>query len=63
MLAGQSASFTAAASGTPAPTVQWQVSTDGGATFTNLSGATSTTLSFTAAQAQSGNKYRAVVHQ
>ena len=28
--------FTAAASGTPTPTVQWQVSTDGGVTFTDI---------------------------
>ncbi len=34
--AGQSASFSAAATGTPNPTVQWQVSTDGGASFQGL---------------------------
>jgi hypothetical protein len=32
---GETATFTAAASGRPAPTTQWQVSTNGGATFTN----------------------------
>src|SRR5213593_2259631 len=58
--AGQAATFTAAATGSPTPTVQWQVSTDGGATFSNLSGATSTTMSFTTALSQNGNKYRAV---
>jgi len=58
--AGQPATFTAAATGSPAPTVQWQVSTDGGVTFNNLGGATSTTLSFTTAVSQNGNKYRAV---
>jgi hypothetical protein len=42
------------------PTVQWQVSTDGGATFTDIGGATSTTLAFTAAGSMSGYKYRAV---
>ncbi len=47
--AGSAVSFSAAATGVPTPTVQWQVSTDGGATFTNLAGATSTSLSFTAA--------------
>ena len=57
---GQTATFTAAASGNPVPIVQWQVSTDGGNTFTNVSGATSTTYSFAAALAQSGNEYRAV---
>ncbi len=58
--AGQTAGFTAAASGSPAPTVQWQVSSDGGLTWSDLPGATSATLSFTAAASQSGNRYRAV---
>ena len=58
--AGQSVSFTAAASGTPTPTVQWQVSTNGGSSFTPISGATSTTYTFTATAAQSGYRYRAV---
>lgn len=57
---GQSASFSASATGSPAPTVQWQVSTDGGATFTDLPGATSTTLTFPVSMAQTGNLYRAV---
>ena len=55
-----SATFTATATGTPTPTVQWQVSTDGGATFTNIPGATSTTLTVTLTPTQSGYKYRAV---
>jgi hypothetical protein len=58
--AGGTATFTAAASGYPAPTVQWQVSADGGSTFTNISAATSTTLSFTATPGDAGNQYRAV---
>ncbi|HST47479.1 beta strand repeat-containing protein [Jatrophihabitans sp.] len=57
---GNSVSFIAAASGFPAPTVQWQRSTDGGANFSNIAGATSTTYTFTAASADNGNKYRAV---
>jgi len=57
---GQTASFTAAASGQPTPTVQWQVSTDNGATFTDIPGATSTTYSFTASAGQDSNKYHAV---
>ena len=57
---GTSVSFTAAASGTPAPTVQWQLSTDGGATFNNIAGATAATLTFTTATSQNGNQYRAV---
>ncbi len=54
------ASFTADATGDPAPTVQWQVSNDNGATFTNIAGATSKTLSFTAPLADDGKQYRAV---
>ncbi len=50
--AGSSASFTVAASGTPTPTVQWQQSTDGGATFINIVGATSTTLTFATTRAR-----------
>ncbi len=57
--AGALASFTAAASGSPAPTVQWQVSADGGLNFADIGGATTTTLSFTTTAGQNGNKYRA----
>jgi hypothetical protein len=59
--AGQTATFTAAASGSPPPTVQWQLSTDGGATFSDIAGATAPTLSFVPTLvAQTGNQYRAV---
>jgi hypothetical protein len=59
--AGQTATFTAAATGNPAPTVQWQVSTDGGASYTDIAGATSTTLTLLGVTAsQNGYKYRAV---
>jgi hypothetical protein len=59
--AGQTATLTAAASGNPTPAVQWQVSTDGGSTFTNIVGATSTTLTLSATTAsQNGYNYRAV---
>jgi hypothetical protein len=58
--AGTRVTFTAAATGNPAPTVQWQVSTNGGTTFANVAGATSTTLSFTTTALQRGNRYRAV---
>jgi uncharacterized repeat protein (TIGR03803 family) len=58
---GGTAAFTAAATGTPTPTVQWQVSTDGGKTFNNVSGAASTTLTLTNVQAsQNGYQYQAV---
>ena len=57
---GATASFTAAATGNPAPTVQWQVSTDGGTTFADIPSATSATYSFTTAVGQSGDQYQAV---
>ena len=53
-------SFTAAASGVPAPSVQWQVSTDAGNSWANVAGATSPTYSFAAAIGQGGDLYRAV---
>ncbi len=46
--ADSSVTFAAAANGSPAPTVQWQASTNGGASFFNVAGATSTQLIFTA---------------
>jgi hypothetical protein len=57
---GATATFMAAATGTPAPTVQWYVSTDSGATFNPIPGATSTPLTFIATAAMSGNLYKAV---
>ncbi len=59
--AGQSATFTASASGAPTPTVQWQVSTDGGKTFSNIGGATGTTLTLNnVTTAMNGYQYHAV---
>ncbi len=58
---GQSASFTSTASGTPTPTIQWERSTDGGASWSAVAGATSSTLTIASAKASEGaNKYRAV---
>jgi len=55
------ATFTAAASGSPTPTVQWQSSTNGGSTWTPISGATSGTLTIAdATYAQSATEYEAV---
>jgi hypothetical protein len=45
---GDDAVFTAAAEGLPVPTVQWQSSGDGGSSFSNIEGATSTTLTIPA---------------
>jgi immunoglobulin I-set domain protein len=58
--AGGRATFTAAASGSPDPTVQWQVKVPSGS-FTDIAGATSLTLTLNAVTAgQGGNQYRAV---
>jgi Peptidase A4 family/Immunoglobulin domain/Immunoglobulin I-set domain len=58
--AGEVASFSAGASGVPTPSVQWQVSTNGGSSWSNVTGASSTTYSFTAASAENGYQYRAL---
>src|SRR5204863_5373922 len=58
--AGQQYSFHAAGTGTPAPSVRWQVSTDGGSSFTNIAGATSPTLTATASLPDSGELFRAI---
>ncbi len=59
--AGQSASFTVAASGTPTPNLQWQLSTDAGATWSNINGATGSSYSIAVtALANTGSQYRAV---
>jgi alpha-tubulin suppressor-like RCC1 family protein len=58
---GQSASFTAAASGFPAPAVQWERSTNGGSAWHPITGATSVTLTIAVAtSAESGYQFRAV---
>jgi alpha-tubulin suppressor-like RCC1 family protein len=57
---GESASFTAGASGSPSPTLQWESSGDGGASWSAIAGATSAKLTLGAvAVAQSGSEYRA----
>ncbi|ADG74413.1 glycoside hydrolase family 9 [Cellulomonas flavigena DSM 20109] len=55
---GATASFTAAASGVPAPTVQWQVRQ--GKKWRDVPGATSTTLTVVASTPKAGGEYRAV---
>ena len=60
VVGAHTATFSAGASGTPTPTVQWQVSTNGGSSFTDIPGATSATYSFTADASQDGDQYRAV---
>lgn len=59
---GSSVSFTAAGSGTPAPTFQWQVSTAAVPAFTDIAGATSATYTIASTTvAMNGNQYRAVL--
>ncbi len=60
--AGVPAILTAAASGTPTPTVQWQLSTDGGVTWTNdTTDAGNTTDTLSIIEPESGEaEYRAV---
>ena len=58
---GQNAQFTVAVSGTPTPTLQWQLSTDSGVTWSSITGATSTVLDLIgAALANNGRQFRAV---
>jgi alpha-tubulin suppressor-like RCC1 family protein len=58
---GTVVTFSAAASGEPPPSVQWQQSTDKGSTWNNISGATSTTYSVTASSTSfNGDEFRAV---
>jgi subtilisin-like proprotein convertase family protein len=58
---GNNASFTVSATGSPL-TYQWQVSTDGGTTYTNVVGATAATLTLNnVAQAMNNNRYRAII--
>lgn len=57
---GVPVSFTAAAAGSPAPSVQWQVSTDSGQTWAEIPGATSTTYAFTTTADENRYEYQAV---
>ena len=59
-----SATFSASASGSPEPTVQWQKDTRGNGVFTNIVGATLRTLTITGSSVSvfnnNGDRYRAV---
>jgi hypothetical protein len=59
--AGATATFTAAGTGTPVPSVQWESEPPGGSVWTSVAGATSTTLIVSGTTtAESGTTYRAV---
>jgi len=56
---GQDVIFTVAIGGNPAPALQWQVSIDGGVTWTNIEGQTGALLSLsTVGLNQNGNMFR-----
>lgn len=58
---GSTITFTASATGQPSPTVQWQLSTDGGSNWSDIGGATSTSYTTpTLTNADDQNQYRAV---
>jgi hypothetical protein len=56
---GSNVSFNSSANGTPSPTVQWQVSTNG-TSWSDITGATNGTLTFTATTGDNNKQYRAV---
>ncbi|MBL0336020.1 MAG: T9SS type A sorting domain-containing protein [Chitinophagaceae bacterium] len=59
--AGASVSFSAAATGTSPFTYQWQLSTNGGGSFSDIPGATNATYTFTSVIGQNGYQYRCVI--
>ena len=56
---GNNAIFSSDANGNPAPSVQWQVSTNG-TTWTDIANATNSLLTITVTTTDNGKKYRAV---
>lgn len=59
---GSAASFTVVSTGTPAPTVQWQISTAAVPAFTNIPGATAGTYTVASTTlAMNGDQFRAVL--
>ena len=59
--AGATATFTAVAIGNPVPTVQWQLSTNGGSAWANIVGATITSYTtLPVSSSNDGSQYRAV---
>lgn len=59
---GSAVTFTAAGTGTPAPTYQWQVSTIAVPAFTNIGGATNASYTIASTTlADNGNQYRCVI--
>ena len=57
---GSTATFTSAAQGAGTLAAQWQASTDGGATFGDIGGATSAGYSFTTVSADQGKRFKVI---
>jgi len=57
---GSSVSFISAATGSPLPTLQWQVSSDNGNHWHNITGAVTSPYTFTVAVLDNGKQFRAV---
>lgn len=60
-VAGQTVTWTVAGSGNPQPSYQWQLSTDGGATYANINGATNASYSMIIASTDNGRRVRVVL--
>ena len=60
VLAGATATFTVVATGDLAPTIQWQVSTNRGSSWSEIPNATAATYSLSTVDSNGGYQYRAV---
>ncbi len=60
ILAGLPYTLTAGVTASPAASLQWQKSTDGGSTWANISGATASSYAFAAVSASDAGQYRLV---
>jgi extracellular elastinolytic metalloproteinase len=58
---GTNASFAVTATGAGTLTYKWQVSTDNGATYNDVAGQTTATMTIAATNAMNGNKFRSVI--
>jgi hypothetical protein len=61
VLAGATASFMVVATGDPEPTIQWQVSTNHGSSWSDILNATAATYSLSTVMSNGGYQYRAVL--